>query len=347
MGGKARAPIPRNEMRESDASSRSPTAPTVSRGVAGTIGPESSAPNPGENAAARHFVLFQGSRISYKHPGIMQKRPSFLFVVSSLTIALVLTLIPAGAQDDLDLDIPGLEEESAPADESESSESAGGASEGPVDLLDMIKAGGWAMWVLGAFSLGLIGLLIYCLMDLQKKNFHPDPLVTALEADMDRADLDSAMGKLRSADTCLASTLQASFHHLVEFGYEALGTDKLEETMANAARKFNRGRVRTINYFSVLAQAAPMMGLLGTVSGMIGAFAKLSQGGTGDPSKFAGNISEALITTASGLVIALPAIFCYFIFRDRLQNLVSDCDETAEKLMSRLRRAVTSYHHEG
>ena len=111
--------------------------------------------------------------------------------------------------------------------------------------------------------------------------------------------------------------------------------------MAAASRKFNRGRVRTINYFSVLAQAAPMMGLLGTVSGMIGAFAKLSSGGTGDPSKFAGNISEALITTASGLVVALPAIFCYFIFRDRLQQLVAETDEAAEELITVLRRTVT------
>ena len=189
-------------------------------------------------------------------------------------------------------------------------------------------------------------MLVFCSIDLQKRNFHPDALVSALKSDMEGANLESASGKIQGGDNCLSSTLQAGFNHISEFGYETLGTDKLDDIMASATKRFNRGRVRTINYFSVLAQAAPMMGLLGTVSGMIGAFGKLSQGGTGDPSKFAGNISEALITTASGLVIALPAIFCYFIFRDRLQSLVSECDEKAEELMAHLRRAVATYHAE-
>ncbi len=269
-----------------------------------------------------------------------------LFAVLSAAAGFFWLAPTLSAQDGLDLNIPGLEEETAPAPSPSDSSGDAGASTGPVNLLDMIKAGGWSMWVLGTFSLVLIGLLVFCSIDLQKRNFHPDALVSALQSDMESANLESAAGKLKGGDNCLSSTLQAGFGHISEFGYETLGTDKLDDIMAGATKRFNRGRVRTINYFSVLAQAAPMMGLLGTVSGMIGAFGKLSQGGTGDPSKFAGNISEALITTASGLVIALPAIFCYFIFRDRLQSLVAECDEKAEELMAHLRRAVATYHTE-
>lgn len=266
-------------------------------------------------------------------------------VWTSLSFLVVSLLLGPNLQaQDLDLNIPGLEEEIAPPSSSPSS--SAGASTGEVNLLDMIKAGGWSMWVLGAFSFAVIGLLIFCAIDLQKRNFHPDDLVASLQPDLEQANLEAASNKLGKGENCLSSVMQAGFKHIGEFGFESLGTEKLDDVMAQAAKRFNRGRVRTINYFSVLAQAAPMMGLLGTVSGMIGAFAKLSQGGTGDPSKFAGNISEALITTASGLVIALPAIFCYFIFRDRLQSLVSESDEKAEELMGHLRRAVSAYNQE-
>ncbi len=272
---------------------------------------------------------------------------SRVLLLSKFLLAfLVVSLAPQIPAQELDLNIPGLEEETAPAAPSSASSGDGGVSSGEVNLLDMIKAGGWSMWVLGAFSVAVIGLMVFCSIDLQKRNFHPDALVATIQPDLEGANLEAVAGKLKGAENCLSSVLQAGINHISEFGYEALGTDKLDEVMANAAKRFNRGRVRTINYFSVLAQAAPMMGLLGTVSGMIGAFGKLSQGGTGDPSKFAGNISEALITTASGLVIALPAIFCYFIFRDRLQGLVAECDEKAEDLMGQLRRAVAAYHAE-
>jgi biopolymer transport protein ExbB len=252
------------------------------------------------------------------------------------------------AQDEFDVSIPGEEVEvTVPTPDAEA-EAAGTAASGEVNLRDMIKAGGWSMWVLGTFSFAVIGLLIYCLIDLQRKNFHPEPLYGALAQDMESADFEGAVQKAQSTPTCLSSVMQAAIHQIAERGYGAIDSEKLEESMAAASRKFNRSRVTTINYFSVIAQAAPMMGLLGTVSGMIGAFAKLSQGGTGDPSAFAGNISEALITTASGLVIALPAIFCYFIFRNRLQALVAECDECAEELISILRRSVVaSQEHHG
>ena len=271
------------------------------------------------------------------------KLKTFLHGILPL-LAFSLFLAPVHAQDEFDISLPGDEAPAstpaAPvADDSGAGE--GTASSGEVNLLEMIQAGGWSMWILGTFSIAVIGLLIYCLIDLQRKNFVSEQILMAMTGDMENADLESASHKAATSPNCLGGVMQAAIHFIAERGYETLDTEKLEETMAAASRKFNRGRVRTINYFSVLAQAAPMMGLLGTVSGMIGAFAKLSSGGTGDPSKFAGNISEALITTASGLVVALPAIFCYFIFRDRLQQLVAETDEAAEELMNVLRRTVS------
>ncbi|MEM7145491.1 MAG: MotA/TolQ/ExbB proton channel family protein [Verrucomicrobiota bacterium] len=215
-----------------------------------------------------------------------------------------------------------------------------GVSKGETTLIGLIKSGGWAMWILGAFSLGLVALCVYNFIDLKEKNFSPPELSVALEGDMDLADIEGAMERTQSSPTCLGQIIYGAMDYVVNRGYTVLDGEHLDNLMADASRAFNRKRARTINYFSVLGQAAPMVGLLGTVSGMIKAFANLGQSGMGDPSKLAANISEALVTTASGLVIAIPAIFGYFFFRDRLSNLVYLSDEKAAALMNRFRTAV-------
>ena len=81
-----------------------------------------------------------------------------------------------------------------------------------------------------------------------------------------------------------------------------------------------------INFLSLITGVAPMIGLLGTVSGMIGAFQKIGMGGMGKPELLASNIGEALITTATGLCIAIPAMFAYFIFRNNLSRIVREAE---------------------
>jgi biopolymer transport protein ExbB len=221
----------------------------------------------------------------------------------------------------------------------ESSEDEGTAK-GKTTLMGLINAGGWAMWILGALSVGLVSLCVYNFMDLKEANFSPPELNTALEGEMDTANIEGAMQRTETDATCLGQIVYGAMDYVVHRGYGVLDGEHLDNLMADSSRAFNRKRARTINYFSVISQAAPMVGLLGTVSGMIKAFANLGQSGIGDPSKLAANISEALVTTATGLIIAIPAIFAYFFFRDRLSNLVFVADEKASSLMNRFRAAV-------
>jgi len=79
-----------------------------------------------------------------------------------------------------------------------------------------------------------------------------------------------------------------------------------------------------------------MIGLLGTVSGMIGAFSTISSGGMGRPELLAGDIGEALITTATGLVIGIPAMVAYFILKNRLGNQMLATAQTANRLIEHL-----------
>jgi biopolymer transport protein ExbB len=92
---------------------------------------------------------------------------------------------------------------------------------------------------------------------------------------------------------------------------------------------------------NVVATVAPMIGLLGTVSGMIGAFQTISSGGMGRPELLAGDIGEALITTATGLVIGIPAMIAYFIFRNRLSNRMIEILQTATHLVDHLSGDIT------
>lgn len=237
-----------------------------------------------------------------------------------------------------DLNIPGLTDGllvavPAPADDTM-------AAEVDTSLLGLIAAGGWSMWVLGAFSLALVGLTVYCAMDLRVVNFSPGVLRDSLHAHLQIGNLESAFELARTDETTLGRMVAKVGDQIEETGYSTEDNDMLRDLMAEAGVKANRMRARVINYFSVLAQAAPMMGLLGTVSGMIKAFGTLQRKGMGNPSELAGNISEALVTTAAGLIIALPAIFLYFFFRDRLEELVSNCEEFGLELLGALRRVV-------
>ncbi|MEO0415899.1 MAG: MotA/TolQ/ExbB proton channel family protein [Verrucomicrobiota bacterium] len=242
---------------------------------------------------------------------------------------------------DLDLGIPGMETESTPASSSKSAE--GEVSKSEISLFDMIKAGGPTMIVLLLLLFAVIFLVVYGLIDLRKPNFAPPELVTNLKKDMEKIDLEAAKARLDPSDNCLSAVMSAGIAHLSAKGYGALETEKFEELLGGASQRFNRGRARTINYFSVIAQAAPMLGLLGTVSGMILAFGSLSNSGGGDPSVFADDISMALVTTAGGLVVALPAIFAYFFMRDRLQSLVSTSDDAVEEITETLRNSLAAY----
>lgn len=258
-------------------------------------------------------------------------------------ILILVAIVPAPMLNAQDLDIPGFEEATAPAS---SGDAPGTTSKAEIDLWSMIKAGGPIMIVLGLLSFAVIGLVVYGLIDLRKPNFVPDELVGSLKSDMEGMDLEAARAKLQPGDNCLSAVMETGIHYLSKKGYGALETEKFEEVLGSANERFNRNRARTVNYFSVIAQASPMLGLLGTVAGMILAFGTLSSSGGGDPSEFADDISMALVTTASGLVVALPAIFAYFFMRDKLQTLVALTDDAVEELIETLSDALAAYQGE-
>ena len=105
------------------------------------------------------------------------------------------------------------------------------------------------------------------------------------------------------------------------------GVDNVEKTIENAGAVQMAFLERGMVWLSTVANLAPMVGFLGTVSGMIGAFQAIKVAGDVEPSLVAGGISEALITTAAGLVVGIIIQFCYNFFASRIDKIIADMQE--------------------
>jgi len=127
-------------------------------------------------------------------------------------------------------------------------------------------------------------------------------------------------------------------------GLVAAGEDRvtMKETIEDTGRHVVLELERFLNTLGTIAQIAPLLGLLGTVVGMIQVFSVITSVGVGDPAQLAGGISKALITTAAGISVAIPALFFYRYFRGRVDQLVLDMEQEALKLVDAIHGGETS-----
>ena len=209
------------------------------------------------------------------------------------------------------------------------------APETSLSLWGMIKQGGWAMYPLGLCSLALLFLIIHCYRETIRKKFIPDAMLNSVAQSLAGKNIKSAVNRLNQAPSVLSRVMGMALSR-VRADAEEENRSKVEASLVEALEGEENAVSQWINYLNVIATVAPMIGLLGTVSGMIGAFQTISQSGMGRPELFAGNIGEALITTATGLVIGIPAMVCFFIMRNRLNNIMLATIQSANTLIDYL-----------
>jgi biopolymer transport protein ExbB len=190
-----------------------------------------------------------------------------------------------------------------------------------VSLLQLIKTGGWAMWPLGGFSIFMVTLIIQNFMNLRPKVLlHPEQMPALLEMMMGRK-VKSALIYCRKNPSLFANTLGAGLERCLDD--EVIDFMNVKESVEEASIEQTSKLMKPIDYLSIIGASAPMLGLLGTVSGMIKAFNTMGTTGMGKPELLAANIGEALITTATGLVIAIPAMFFFFFFKKGFQKTLA------------------------
>jgi biopolymer transport protein ExbB len=176
----------------------------------------------------------------------------------------------------------------------------------------MWKVGGPVMWPIGAVSVAGLALMVYGFMTYRTdKMLRPD-LVPQLQDSLGRLNIEEALATCNGNPALLTNVLAAGLQRISD---GVLDVAAMEKAMEEAVIEETNEGMKPLNNLSVASQIAPMLGLLGTVTGMIGAFNKIGLGGMGDPEKLAGDIGEAMITTAAGLIVAIPFMFGYFFLK--------------------------------
>lgn len=202
-------------------------------------------------------------------------------------------------------------------------------------LWDLIKVGGWAMWPLGACSFAMITMAAVNFQKVNQRKLIPEEALTQIRAAAKDQDAIKVWRTASGVSSLFTSSLAAGLRHLNPDDPE--GTKgRVEEAIGEAVGREESQIGYWINFLSLITAVSPMIGLLGTVSGMIGAFQKIGAGGMGKPELLASNIGEALITTAAGLIIAIPSMFFYFYFRNSLNSIVQRAESLFTEVLDDL-----------
>jgi biopolymer transport protein ExbB len=193
------------------------------------------------------------------------------------------------------------------------------------------KALGWPyVIVFLALSFTLVSLLVMNILTARRDNLCPQELVENFDARLNEKDVQGAYDLARSDESVLGQVLSAGLAKL------SRGYDHAVEGMQEVGEEESMKLEHRLSYMALIGNISPMVGLLGTVQGMIASFQVIASGGsTPKPSQLAEGISTALFTTLVGLLIAIPAIAAFNILRNRVARLLLEVGVTSENLMSR------------
>lgn len=194
-------------------------------------------------------------------------------------------------------------------------------------MLEIVQSGGWLMVPILLCSIVAAAICVERLWTLQRSRIVPKNLVAQIWSAVKTEDLDSQ--KLRELRTSspLGQVLAAGVANAKR------GREVMKEAMEEAASQVSHDMERYLTSLGIIASISPLLGLLGTVVGMIKVFSALMLEGAGNANVLAGGISQALITTAAGLSVAIPALMFHRFFLRRIDELVVTMEQEAGKLV--------------
>lgn len=203
-----------------------------------------------------------------------------------------------------------------------------------IDVKQLLRAGGWIGYVIIFLSFGMLALVIEHLFSIRRGSLQPRGQAEQLFQHLQNKQIEQALSQCRRPPSFLGHVVAAGLQE-VSLGHVAVEKSMEDASASEAARLF-----RKIEYLSVIGTLAPMLGLMGTVWGMIQAFGEFAAKANPTPADFAPAISEALVTTLLGLCVAIPALAAFAVFRNRIDELVADVSLTAEHVIGPVRRTL-------
>lgn len=197
-------------------------------------------------------------------------------------------------------------------------------------LIDLIDRGGWVMYPILLCSLTGLGLVLERLWALRRGRVIPRTFLTSINSLLGSRQYDQAAFLSQGDDSAAA--------RLVNQALKLAGRRRhlFKDAMEEAGRREAGALTRHLGGLHLVASISPLLGLLGTVSGMIRAFNSIAAQGSGNPGLLAGGISEALLTTAAGLCVAIPALVMHRVLTSRAESLTGELEDLSSDLLEAL-----------
>jgi biopolymer transport protein ExbB len=190
-------------------------------------------------------------------------------------------------------------------------------------MWEIVKAGGAFMVPIILCSIIAAGILLERLWTLQRKRVLPQELIKRVTDLTDKNQVTPKVIEALEKNSPLGRVLAAALAN------RDRGREIMMERVEDTGRHVIHELERFLNSLGTIASISPLLGLLGTVTGIIRAFNAVMLGGMGDPRMLAGGISEALITTAGGLAVAIPSFIAYRYLRGKVEGIVVDMEKIA------------------
>ena len=194
-------------------------------------------------------------------------------------------------------------------------------------MYEIISAGGWVAWVIVACSVVSVSVILERLWALRSSRIAPEGLIARIWQALDSNKLNQSFIEELSVESPLGRILATGLHYQNEPRFVL--KDALESTGRTVAHELQQ----FLDLLGTISLITPLLGLFGTVLGMIDVFSTITSTGIGDANQLAGGISKALITTALGLAVAIPSTIFHRYFLRHTRNLVMALESEVIKLV--------------
>ncbi|HBN76279.1 MAG TPA: MotA/TolQ/ExbB proton channel family protein [Planctomycetaceae bacterium] len=202
-----------------------------------------------------------------------------------------------------------------------------------MDWQQLLEAGGVVGYIIIGMSVVMVTLIMQDLLMLRRGNLAPVALAKQAHELITAGRLQEANQLCRDSPCFLGDMIQAGLSEI------ELGNTVVEKALEDASAEHSARMMRKVEYLNVIGTLTPMLGLLGTVWGMIQAFLEFQSQASPSVSEFAPGISFALVTTLMGLSVAIPALGCFALLRNRVDEMVFETSLLAEQVFAGYRKA--------
>lgn len=197
-------------------------------------------------------------------------------------------------------------------------------------FFDLVQKGGYLMYPIILCSIIAVAISIERLWSLRRDKVIPPAVLSGVKSSLLKGRLDRAVSICRETPSPMGSIILAAISSAGK------GPDKMRKAVEDAGRHEVPQLERHLTWLSTIASVTPLLGLLGTVMGIIKVFNVISSQGPGNPGALAGGISVALLTTAAGLTVAIPSLVLYNYLINKADQLIIEIEKQSMVLMDML-----------